>query len=589
MERGYLMFDLLVMMLERLGIIVMIAFLLTRLQFFRNMISQHSLSQSQQYKAMLFFGLFGIIGTYTGLIFNTGTSEIERWRIGIEPDEAIANFRVIGVVVAGLLGGYKIGFGAGIIAGIHRFMLGGYTALSCGIATIIAGIFSGYFHKKQRYHSLPKVFTITATAEIIQMLLILLLSRPFEKNIPLVEVIGLPMVIANGLGGALFMLIIQVVVKEEEKVGASQAQLTLRVADKTLAHLRKGLHEKTAQAACDILYHEMDAIAVSMTNDKEILAHVGLGDDHHKQGNQIQTQITRDTIQSGKLIVASDQQIHCSQENCPLKAVVVAPLKQRGKTIGTLKFYYRSKEDINRLVKEMVSGLAKLLSNQLEIARAEEALQLARESEINALQAQIKPHFLFNTLNTITSLVRIDPMKARQLLVSLSHFLRQNLTVTTEKEITIEQELKHVQAYLDIEQTRFHDRLHVAYHIDESCLQEAVPPLILQPIVENAMKHGLKDKKEDAHIHIHISKEGQSIQIAVTDNGKGIQEEQIQLIGKKVVSSSTGTGMALYNINRRLTMKFGEQAQLVIASKINEGTSVRFSIPAREHQTEEES
>lgn len=578
------MFDLLVMMLERLGIIVMIAFLLTRLQFFRNMISQHTLSQSQQYKAMLFFGLFGIIGTYTGLIFNTGTSEIERWRIGIEPDEAIANFRVIGVVVAGLLGGYRIGIGAGIIAGVHRFLLGGYTALSCGIATIIAGFFSGYFHKKQSHHSLPKVFTITATAEIIQMLLILLLAGSFEQNIPLVEVIGLPMVIANGLGGALFMLIIQMVIQEEDKVGAVQAQLTLRIADKTLAHLRKGLNEQTAQAACNILYQEMNAIAVSMTNDKEILAHVGLADDHHKQGNQIQTQITRDTIHSGELIVASGQQIHCSHDNCPLKAVVVAPLKQRGKTIGTLKFYYHSKEDINRLVREMVSGLAKLLSNQLEIARAEEALQLAKASEINALQAQIRPHFLFNTLNTITSLVRIDPMKARKLLVSLSHFLRQNLTVTTDQEVTIDQELKHVQAYLDIEQTRFHDRLHVGYHIDDDCLKETIPPLILQPIVENAMKHGLKDKKENANIIIQISNKNNATHISVTDNGKGIPNKEMDRIGQKVVPSKSGTGMALYNINRRLTMKFGPSAKLVITSKIHEGTCVQFSIPSTKAQ-----
>lgn len=581
------MFDLLVMMLERLGIIVMLAFLLTRLQFFRNMMSQHTLSQSQQYKAMLFFGLFGIIGTYTGLIFNSGTSEIERWRIGIKPDEAIANFRVIGVVVAGLLGGYKIGLGAGIIAGVHRFMLGGYTALSCGIATIIAGIFSGYFHKKQSYYSLAKVFAITATAEIIQMLLILLLSRPFEKNIPLVEVIGLPMVIANGLGGALFISIIQIVANEKEKIEASQAQLTLRIADKTLVHLRKGLDYDTALAVCNILYREMNAIAVSMTDNKEILAHVGLGNDHHKQANSIQTQVTRDSIQLGKLIVASGEQIHCSHDNCPLKAVVVATLKQREKTIGTLKFYYRSKNDINALVKEMVTGLAKLLSNQLEIAQVEQALQLARESEINALQAQIRPHFLFNTLNTITSLIRIDPMKARKLLVSLSHFLRQNLTVTTDKEATIEQELKHVQTYLDIELTRFHDRLHVDYNIEENCLQETVPPLILQPIVENAMKHGLKDKINNCLIQIQVIRKDKHIQISVADNGKGIEEAYANQIGNNIIDSNTGTGMALYNINRRLNMKFGEHAKLNISSKLGEGTVVSFTIPVRERGTEE--
>lgn len=573
------MFDLFILMIERLGIIVMIAFLLTRLRFFRNMMSSNQLSQSQQYMAMVFFGVFGIIGTYSGLTFNVESFNIERWSIGIQPDEAIANFRVIGVVLAGLMGGAKIGIGAGIIAGVHRFMLGGYTALSCGIASIIAGTFAGKFRNKDNHFSLSKVFTVTAVAEIIQMLLILLLSRPFEKVIHLVETIGLPMVITNGLGGALFMLIIQSVVNQEEKVSANQAQLTLRIAGQTLAHLRKGLDPSSALTVCEILYRETDAIAVGITNKTEILAHIGLGSDHHKQKTPIQTKATRDTIESGDLVIASGKMIHCEHENCPLHAVVIAPLKQRGKTIGTLKFYFRSKKEINSLVRELVSGLSGLLSNQLELAEADRALQLAKEAEISALQAQMKPHFLFNTLNAVISLIRTDPMKARKLLVSLSHFLRQNVSSATVTETTIEQELSHVKAYLDIEETRFSNRLKVYYDVEESSLQEMIPPLTLQPIVENAMKHGLRNKEQDCQIKIQIKTLAQQITISVEDNGEGISNELLNQIGKKVTDSISGTGMALYNINRRLTMMFGEQAALHFHSKKHKGTKVNFTIP----------
>lgn len=268
------MFELLITMVERLGIIVTIAFILTRFQFFRDMIYQEKLSKRQQFTAIVFFGFFGIIGTYTGLSLDTESLQFNRWTSGLATDEAIANSRVIGVVLAGLLGGYKVGIGAGLIAGLHRFTLGGFTALSCGLAAIIAGIVSGAFHRNNHVR-LSSAFFIGALAETLQMLVILLISRPFEQARTLVEIIGLPMILANGIGSALFLLIIKSVVNEEEKAGAIQAQKTLRIADKTLAHLRNGLNPDSAKAVCHILHNEIKTSAVAMTDLKEILAHVG--------------------------------------------------------------------------------------------------------------------------------------------------------------------------------------------------------------------------------------------------------------------------------------------------------------------------
>lgn len=577
------MTELFLTMLERLGIIVMIAFVLTRLRFFRQMIYQDKLGRKQQYAAVLFFGFFGIIGTYTGVSIDINTQEFNRWMAatGLNSQEAIANTRVIGVVLAGLLGGYKVGIGAGLIAGIHRFSLGGYTALACGLATIIAGLLAGAFHRKNSKNKIGHVFLIGASAETIQMLIILLMAKPFEKALTLIEVIGLPMILANGVGCALFLLITRSVFDEEEKAGALQAQKTLRIADQTLIYLRKGMDVKSAEVVCRILHKEIETSAVAMTNQTNILAHVGLGDDHHQPNLLIQTDLTRQVIQQGELIVSYDSSNHCINENCQLGSSVIAPLKQRGETIGTLKFYFASEKNITNVTLELISGLSMLLSTQLEIAEADKSYQLAKEAEIKALQAQISPHFLFNTLNTIVSLVRVEPIKARKLLISLSHFLRQNLTVTTETMTTLEQELKHVKAYLEIEEVRYINRLVVEYNIDEHVLLENIPPLTLQPIVENAVKHGIKDKSRDCLIKISIVKKHDLTIVTIEDNGQGMSQERISKLGLQRATSDSGTGIGLYNVNRRLTIMFGEKSALRFESKQNEGTKVSFILGER--------
>ncbi|MFS0863950.1 LytS/YhcK type 5TM receptor domain-containing protein [Fredinandcohnia sp. 179-A 10B2 NHS] len=575
------MFELLITMVERLGILVTIAFILTRFKFFRVMVYQKELKSYQKVIAIIFFGFFGIIGTYTGLSLSTESFQFSRWAHDLAADEAIANSRVIGVVLAGLLGGYKVGIGAGLIAGIHRYTLGGFTAFSCGFASIIAGILSGYFHKRGNLN-LNSTFLIAALAEAIQMLIILIFSRPFDQAWALVNIIGIPMIVANGLGCALFFLIIKSVINEEEKVGAVQAQKTLRIADKTLAYLRNGLNSETANAVCQIIYDEIDAKAVTITNATHILAHVGVGHDHHRANIPIQTQITLDAIKRGEIIVASKDLIHCRVKDCPLSVAVIAPLKQRGETIGTLKFYFKHEKEITPVVMELITGLSSLLSNQLEIAETDKAYQLAKDAEIKALQAQISPHFLFNSLNTILSLVRVNPDKARKLLVSLSHFLRQNLSGTTKNVASLEQELQHVKAYLEIEETRFEDKLKITYEIENDVLKQQIPPLTLQPIVENAIKHGMKDRVGDFWVTISISRQENNIFVKVKDNGNGMTTQRIQQICVAPIESELGSGVALYNVNRRLTILYGEESALRIKSEVNKGTEIAFMIPYAE-------
>ncbi|WP_042222249.1 sensor histidine kinase [Oceanobacillus manasiensis] len=573
------MIDLLITMLERVGILVAMAFVLTRFRFFQDMIHQDHLNNRKQFTAILFFGLFGIMGTYYGVALNTGTLNFNTVTMELAAEEAIANSRVIGVVIAGLLGGYRVGIGAGLIAGVHRLSMGGFTAVSCGLASVIAGGMAGYFRKKGKYLNLPTAFLIGALAETIQMLIIIVLSRPFEMAWTLVEIIGIPMILANGFGTAIFLLIVQNVVKEKENASAEQAQKTLRIAEQTVGYLRQGMTNKSALAVCNILYKEINPSAVAITDKELILAHVGLASDHHAANTPIRTQLTKEVIQHGKLVVANDETIHCSVEGCPLGAVVMAPLKSRDEVIGTLKVYFQSEKHITNVNLELISGLSSLLSTQVELADTEKAYQLAKEAEIKALQAQISPHFLFNSLNIIVSLIRTDPTKARKLLMSLSHFFRQNLAGTTAETVSLRQEIEHVKAYLAIESSRFIDKLHVTYDIDETVLEQTIPPLTLQPLVENAVKHGIKDLEKDAHVRICIKRGENKIILLIEDNGAGIDADKLQNLGKVQLKSQTGTGIGLYNVNRRLTMKFGMRAGIQLDSKPGHGTKITINLP----------
>lgn len=576
------MLELFLPMLERLGIIVTVAFVITRFRFFRELVDKKTLTSKQRYVAIAFFGVFGIIGTYTGITYDTLSFEYGSFAYQVSGDEAIANSRVIGIVAAGLFGGYQIGIGAGLIAGLHRFSLGGFTGLACGISAVVAGCLAGAFYKENKPLRLKTALFVGALAETVQMMIILGLSKPFIQAFELVQEIGFPMIVANGVGSALFLLIIRNVLNEEEKVGALQAQKALKLAESTIAYMRKGLNESSAKRACEIIYKEVGVSAISMTNQEVILAHVGLADDHHKTGEAIQTSATRDVIQTGERKIVKHEDIHCSEPDCPLGAAVIAPLKRKNDVVGTLKFYVRSEKEISNVMLELIQGLSALLGQQLEIAEAEKAQELAREAEVKALQAQVNPHFLFNSLNVIVSLIRTEPKRARSVLIALSKYFRQNLSATTRKWITLEEELQHVKAYLLIEETRFVDQLHVNYDVDEEALDAHIAPLSLQPLVENCIKHGVKNQEAQAEIHVTVHNHTEGVLISVSDNGQGIDPEKVRHLGMTQVESDKGTGLGLFNVNERLVYMYGDGARLHIESTWGEGTTISFVIPRKE-------
>jgi len=173
------------------------------------------------------------------------------------------------------------------------------------------------------------------------------------------------------------------------------------------------------------------------------------------------------------------------------------PLMSGGGVIGTVKLYQDGKKRITPVIVELGKGIGQLLATQLEIAELQARAALVTQAELKALQAQINPHFLFNALNTVVSFCRTDPMKARDLLIHLSEFFRRNLR-QSDQLVTLKDEIEHVNSYLAIQGARYGDRLKVVVDVEPEVKTAMLPPLTLQPIVENSVKHGIGRLPEGA-------------------------------------------------------------------------------------------
>ncbi len=213
----------------------------------------------------------------------------------------------------------------------------------------------------------------------------------------------------------------------------------------------------------------------------------------------------------------------------------------------------------------------KVLNNVRIEMKLEQQARLLLQSRMEALQSQINPHFLFNTLNSVSSLVRRDPDLAREITVKLANILRRLLR-KGESFVPLREEVEFLDDYLDIEVARFGaDKLKVVKELESVTLDQLVPNMILQPLVENAVKHGLSSKVEGGSIYIRSRSAGRRLVIEVEDNGVGMP-----VAGE---SLSSGTGIGMSNVTERLQVVYGDAAEMTIESQPGSGTLVRLVLP----------
>ncbi len=586
------MIHLMIMMLERVGIIVILGFILAHTKLFRQALQQPA---SYKGKAVLItiFSLFSIISNYTGIEIQKNIILNNDWVFEIDPSSSIANTRIMGVEIGGLLGGPIVGAGVGLLAGLHRLSLGGSTAFSCAVSSILAGILAGwigsYFRKRYRIPTPRAAALVGIGMEALQMLIILLMAKPFADAWALVSMIGIPMILINGSGSFIFLSIIQSIIRKEEQARALETHRVLMIADQTLPYFRQGLNENSCKSVAAIIHKLTGTDAVSLTDNKKILAHVGAGTDHHIPSKSLITGLSKKVIKTGYIMKATSQEeIECTHAQCPLHAAIVLPLTSNGKTIGRLKRYFKSPAGLSQVEEELAEGLAMLFSTQLELGEAELQSKLLKDAEIKALQAQVNPHFLFNAINTISALCRTDVEKTRKLLLQLSVYFRSNLQGARQLLIPLSKELNHLHAYLSLEQARFPGKYEIEIDIEDSLDQIEIPPFVLQVLVENALRHAFPKKQDRYKVEVQVLSAESSVYMKVKDNGRGIAEEIVTQLGNKPLPSKEGTGTALYNLNQRLVGLFGQQAALQITSGIDNGTEVSFQVPLKQMKEGEE-
>ena len=220
-------------------------------------------------------------------------------------------------------------------------------------------------------------------------------------------------------------------------------------------------------------------------------------------------------------------------------------------------------------------GIALKVWNALRIERKlEEQKRLLLEARLDALQRQINPHFLFNTLNSIASLVRRKPELAREMIVKLGNILRA-LLKEHDSYLPLSEELKFTDDYLDIEVVRFGaDKLRVEKQIDERTLQVLVPSILLQPLIENSIKHGLEPRLKGGTVTLRSRLEGDRVRIEVADDGVGMGARPASAL------SRAGAGIGMKNVRERLEVLYGNQASFSVVSNPGRGTLVTIELPA---------
>lgn len=261
----------------------------------------------------------------------------------------------------------------------------------------------------------------------------------------------------------------------------------------------------------------------------------------------------------------------------------ISQLNQATEKIAQGDFNARAQADSEDEVAELAVSFNKMAgSMQSLIDKVKEDERKMRKADLRLLQEQIQPHFLYNTLDTIVWLIESnEPDEAVTMVVTLSDFFREILSKGKEF-ISIKEEEKHISSYLQIQEMRYRDILEYDIQLDQVIYKYQILKLTLQPVVENALYHGIKYKRAKGCIHIHGEKEGDIIRLTVRDDGVGMDEEELEQLRQQIEKpcQETEKGFGLANVNERIHMYFGPEYGMKIQSQKGKGTTVEIVIPA---------
>lgn len=578
-----MLYDIIMSISFNICLLVVLAMLLTRSRTAKKiLLNQEGESGNERLTASrqrlvnhallgILFGVFCIISDY----------------IGIQVKGALPNARVLGVLSAGMLGGPISGMTTAVIAAIHRHLIfpERISTSACVTSAIIHGIMGsaiGYYKKEDFRYSNGFLLGLTLFAEFLHMLLILIMTKPYGGAVEIVKLVILPMIIINSVGMVIFFNVFKNVFRREDLEIAEKVSLTLRTAERSIPLLMKFHEEGSFQKIIDIIIEEYGCEGAAVVKDG-----VYLGCSRVFCGLTVSTKYIPEVLRKPLLLGVAESKNSGVIEDpfYPLyekNVVLAAGIQFTEEEMGCLVMAIRKNAYSSRADLEFISGLASYYSTQLKLLEMENQKELLRKAEIQTLQSQINPHFLFNALNTISCFCREKPEKARELLMALSYYFR-NMLEDVDYMVTLDMEIEHVRAYILLEEARFEERLTIEIAAREEDCNCRVPNLILQPIVENAIRHGAM-QREWGTVKIEVIKGVGVTSIDVTDNGPGINQE---IINSLHGAEKKHGGIGLQNVQQRLVNIYGRDCGLEIETG-KTGTRIRMNIPNQEEKMYED-
>ncbi len=327
---------------------------------------------------------------------------------------------------------------------------------------------------------------------------------------------------------------------------------TLHITSLAAPGLRRGLDAESASGALPHVRTLLGARTVAITDTHQPLAWDGPGVPADV------ADLINDTITSGTT-QASDR-------------AIVAPLAVDGRVIGSVVILT---EEASAGLARATTEVARWMSSQLELAELATSRTALMEAELRALRAQISPHFIYNSLGAIASFVRTDPERARELLLEFADFTRYSFRQHGEF-TTLAEELRSIERYLVLEKARFGDRLRVVTLIAPEVLSVTLPFLSVQPLVENAVRHGLESRAGDGTITVTAMDTGNECLITIEDDGAGVDPEIIRAV---LAGSNPSASVGLANVDERMRTVYGNQYGIVVETAPGHGTKVSLRVP----------
>jgi two-component system, LytTR family, sensor kinase len=325
----------------------------------------------------------------------------------------------------------------------------------------------------------------------------------------------------------------------------------LHKANEAAPPFRAGLTTTAAAKSIRDLHQLLGCPAVALTNETDLLAWDGPADHHGVQAAGLAAGV----VASGRSKVVAADDLRCTDPYCGVRSAVIVPIVVGDDVVGTLAAFG---SDTRPGLIRATTEVARWVSTQVELAELDVSRARLAEAEVRALRAQISPHFIFNAMTAIASFVRSDPERARDLLLEFADFTRYSFRRHGQF-TTLSEELRSIDKYLVLERARFGDRLQVTLQIAPEVLPVAVPVFVLQPLVENAVRHGLEKKPGQGHITIIAADAGPEARITVEDDGVGMDP---QLVRSSLAGRNGGIGLA--NVDERLRTVYGADFGIVV-------------------------